>query len=80
MKIEVWMEGYIVTGMEGTPSPAHKIIEGDFETFDEAVETWVEKHVVQADKYLSKSEKTGRWSYWGCGLYDNEIEARKTFG
>ena len=45
------------------------------ETFEEAAEKWANQEA--SDKSLFSKEKM---TYWGCRLYDNEGDARESFG
>jgi hypothetical protein len=83
---EIWSEGYAVSG---NSSGAH--FHGQFraETFDEAVGKLNEESV---RKYGKPSAEKGTvldgrtmkpfddWRIWGCKLFDNEADARKSFG
>ncbi len=71
MTISIWMEGYAATGEWGT---AHLL--GVFEAtdFDDAVKQY---------SYTTESKidyRGGEYSFWGCRLFDNEADARKSFG
>lgn len=69
MKIyNIWREGYSTTG---DYSPAMLLGSAAGESFQAACNSFFEK-----DPYYN-SEKL---SLWGCKLYDNGTEARKTFG
>lgn len=70
--ISVWREGYSVTGNQGTAEFIGSVTGDSFE---------------QVVRYLSKDEKTGINynsrnipNIWGCKLFDNEADARKSFG
>lgn len=67
----IWMSGYLCTGMEGIPEKAKLVATVEASSFQEACD----KHFGNDDSYNRKN-----LSYWGCGLYDNEEDARKTFG
>ena len=69
---QIWTEGYVVTGGSSTAT-YHGLSKG--ETFKQAVENFIEEN--DWDKKLYNSE---RLTYWGCKFYDNEADARKTFG
>lgn len=86
MKYEIWMEGYMATGESGD---AQKIGEGEGNTFDEAVKDYMNKnpkHGIEengrgrysSDEYY-KNRKSN-WNIWACNLFDNETDARKSFG
>lgn len=70
---EVWLEGYCVTG-----SSAKATFCGKFKgvTFEEAVLAWVATKGEDGKKFYNPESGV----YWGCNFYDNEAEARKTFG
>jgi hypothetical protein len=69
---EVWTEGYIITG-ERQPATFHGIFTG--RTFRDAVKQF-------RDTKCSNPELVDidRMTYWGCGFYDNESEAREFNG
>ena len=71
-KFDIWMEGFCTNGSKGTAS-----YEGTFEanTFEEACEKWAD---TLSDRSLFKSSPHP--NFWGCALYDNEQDARKSFG
>jgi len=76
---EVWMEGYAATGES---AQAHKVGEVLCKTFDEAVliltegKVDLDKNQPDGLKRMSK----GNLCSWCCGFYDNETDARKSFG
>lgn len=69
---QIWTEGYAATG-ESSGAIYHGLSKG--KTFKQAVENFIEEN--NWDKKLYNSEKL---TYWGCKFYDNESDARKTFG
>ena len=69
---QIWTEGYAATG-ESSGAIYHGFSKG--KTFKQAVENFIEEN--NWDKKLYNSEKL---TYWGCKFYDNESDARKTFG
>lgn len=73
-KYNIWMQGYLCSGMEGIPEKA--TYEGEFEanSFREACDMWSK---TLKEPYYYNSEYL---TYWGCKLFDNEIDARKSFG
>jgi len=71
VKYQVWMEGFMITGMEGEPARAHLLGEYEADSFKEAC-------IKACGKSSSFNEE--RLTEWGCKLYDNERDARKTFG
>lgn len=69
-KYEVWRTGFICTGMD-SPAKAKKLGETEADSFKEAC--------IELLKDNPDFDKE-RFKLWGCGLYDNETEARKQFG
>ena len=71
---EIWMEGYAATGER---AEASRIGNYTAETFDEAVLLYMKDNpnTVEFDRFGK-----GKHSIWACRLYDNEIDARKSFG
>ena len=71
MKVfEIWSEGFIATGDSG-PATYHGTQVA--ETFRQACKLFFGE---QNDANFNLD----RLSYWGCGLFDNEKDARKAFG
>lgn len=70
---EVWMEGFSATG-----DYASAQCQGSFKghTFQEACIAWVNTLELSQQLYYNSE----RNSYWGCKLFDNEIDARRSFG
>lgn len=73
--IEVWMEGYAATGQHGC---AQLLGIYDVPTFDEAVEMYNRPSFIR--KTPAEKGMDGVWRIWGCRLFDNEIEAKESFG
>jgi len=71
---EVWMEGFSATGERSGAQFQGKI---KSESFAGACEKLVGK---QLDKNTDGSYRYGIPSIWGCRLFDNEKDARKSFG
>lgn len=69
----VWTEGYAATGQS---SPAE--FRGEFmaATFEEACLKWVATLDAEGQRCYNKDKNT----FWGCRLFDNEVDARKSFG
>lgn len=70
---QVWMEGYRVTGNSNDAS-----FKGEFEgeTFQDAVKAYAETLDDQSKSYFDAAYTT----FWGCRFFNNETDARKTFG
>lgn len=81
---EIWIEGYAATGEHSTASYIGK---GFGETFEEAVINFrypddgepinLDKDENQPDGFRRYG---GRLCSWACGYFDNESDARKSFG
>lgn len=85
-EFEIWSEGYRATG-ESSDATFHGKFAG--ETFDDAVNKFNEQCVKKYGKPSAEkgSVLDGRtmkplddWRIWGCKLFDNEADARKSFG
>lgn len=71
-EFEVWLEGYAATGERGT---AQYLGKQKATSFKEAcIQALIDK-----DWDLSIYDENTN-SYWACKFYDNEEEARKSFG
>ncbi len=71
-KFEIWSEGYAATGDSGS---AHFHGTAIGENFKDACISFSNSNS-EFKEYFDPS----RMTYWGCELFDNEIEARKSFG
>lgn len=77
-KHQVWNEGYATSGESGTAQiltreNGNSLWEGN--TFQEACENAL--ITLNWDmRYYDKQRNT----YWGCRFFDNEAQARKSFG
>jgi hypothetical protein len=89
-QINIWSEGYIATGER---SSAILLSIQQANDFDEAVEKYIatafkkeEKtipHRANRNQFISDEAFENRrtnWYFWGCALFDNESDARKSFG
>ena len=82
---EIWMEGYRATGES---SGASKIGEAQGADFDDAVRNYmeacpnsgIEEYPPDTGTFLHPSNRRSNWNIWACALFDNEAEARKSFG
>lgn len=72
---EVWTEGFAVTGQS---SQAHFWGSYPGDTFKEAVESAIKNQYSQKD--IERNYSPTKLTWWGCGFFDNEEEARKSFG
>ena len=85
-EIEIWMEGYAVTGNE---APARMIGKGVGFTFDEAVRDYMsrtpdhgvrENVLAQYENEEAYQNRRSNWNIWACNLFDNQADASKSFG
>ena len=69
---EIWSEGFIATGQS-----EKAMFRGKYEgkTFKDSIINWIEK-----DKDAKQYVDLDRMTYWGCRLFNNESDARKSFG
>ncbi len=72
MQYDIWAEGYICTGQT---SRATLLANVEADSFKEAVLRYKNNYASQAE--LVNVEAL---TYWGCRLFDNEAEARESFG
>ena len=72
MQFAIWCEGYAATGESGT---ATLIGRAFGKTFKEAYENFAER-----DKGFKNLFNPDRMTYWGCRLFTNQADARKSFG
>lgn len=71
-RFDIWSEGYVAMGDSGK---AYKLARAYGATFEEACKNYAEKHSDFAKTFDAK-----RMTYWGCRLFDNEADARRSFG
>lgn len=71
---EVWTEGYRATGEE-QGAVFHGIYRG--ETFQDAL---VAFRASLEDSRTEKLVNLAKGTFWGCRFFDNETEARESFG
>ena len=72
---QIWIEGFAATGDRGY---AQKVGTGIGETFKDAVLDWASKQRHLERDWGRLDEE--RLSLWGCRLFDNEVDARRSFG
>ena len=72
--VEVWMEGYRATG-----DSARAKLHGTYkaENLEQAVRQWVTEGRGDARMRHMNWEAL---TFWGCRFFDNEADARETFG
>jgi len=71
-KYEIWSEGFSATGEYG---PAQLMGSSEGNSFEDACRRLAEKES-GFDEYYNPERNT----YWGCRLFDNEADARRSFG
>ena len=71
----LWMEGYII---QGNSSKADFLGTFKANSFIDACDKWSETLSDDEKQYYDKKENKA-W-FWGCAIYDNEADARKSFG
>ena len=71
---EVWTEGYVVTG-----GSSGAVFHGAWKgvDFKDAVKNYAES---VEDPYARSTIDLDRMTFWGCKFFDNEADARKSFG
>jgi hypothetical protein len=72
---EIWAEGYRCAGSE---SGAVRLATITAASFAEAVWAWVAQDPSRT--MGCREDESGKVRYWGCTLFDNEHDARATFG
>ncbi|EEJ5117664.1 TPA: hypothetical protein N2G45_002882 [Salmonella enterica] len=70
-RYQVWSEGYEATGNK---AGAKLLGEAEAENFQQACEK-----IFQDSNRVQHFDRQ-RLTYWGCRLFDNEPDARKSFG
>jgi len=73
-KFQIWTEGYSATGQS---SKAHYHSEVEAETFCDAVKVYRDS---LTDERSKNCIDLNRLTFWGCRFFDNESDARKSFG
>lgn len=77
MKHEIWIEGYLASGMDGIPAPARLLGRVDAPTFSAACDQLCSPAEWQKD---NGNYNSARGTVWGCRLFGNEADARRSFG
>lgn len=70
-KYQVWIEGFLATGEHARAS---LIGEVEANSFQEACDALCGKYTVHNENYNRENR-----TVWGCRLFDNEADARKSF-
>lgn len=78
MVYDIWSEGFCCTGQSGTAQCVARNVEAD--SFIDAVRKWYNSEPDAKNKYGDLSIKKDKAFLWGCKLFDNEADARKSFG
>jgi hypothetical protein len=69
---QIWSEGYSVTG-QAAEAHMHGAVEA--ETFEDAC-----RAIAKRDGEFAQYFDLQKMTFWGCRLFDNEADARKSFG
>lgn len=72
-KFEVWMEGYLATGMEGVPTNPEMLGTVEANSFQEACD------IIGKSKKWANLYNSERRSIWGCRLFQTHEEACELF-
>lgn len=87
---QIWSEGYRATGESAGATCLNRGILAN--SFDDAVTKHIAQLKPEDAKYYNKStpanyvnaeaflNRRSNWDMWGCALFDNEADARKTCG
>lgn len=79
MKFQLWMEGYAATGERGTAQRLTIDGQDEFEG-DTFMDAYIAYTHLNWPKELPSYVHLDDTVIWGCRIYDNEADARKTFG
>lgn len=71
---ELWTEGYMATGESGEAT-FHGKFKGN--TFKEAIQAFKD---TLTDERSIRCVDVEKKKFWGCRFFDNEADARKSFG
>lgn len=74
-KFEIWESGFSI---QGNSAQASLLSTEEANTWDEAVEKFIEKNPGRISINHIGNKKI--YTNWGCVLHDNETDARKSFG
>lgn len=79
---EVWCEGYVATGQRAGATLIGRVPKSEAKNFDQAIYRLIDNGTLNESLVLHEGEEEGdpHWSLWGCRIYDNEADARKSFG
>lgn len=72
MIYDIWSEGFVATG-QSSGAIHHGTAEG--KTLKEAC-----INLADQNKEFKEYFNEERMTYWGCKLFDNSVDARKSFG
>ena len=78
MQYTLWIEGFAATGESGQ---AQDLGVWEGENLDAAIMNWVNSNSERdISIYYRYNEQTGYHLWWGCRIFDNESDARRSFG
>lgn len=75
--IDLWVEGYAATGEHGR---AQHLGSWAGPTYREAVLQWHQSRWTYSRYGNFELLHNGRYAVWGCEIFDNEEDARRSFG
>lgn len=70
--MQIWSEGYVATGEHGTA-----VCHGDVAA--PTLQDACDKLAAQDPSFRAHYDR-GRMTFWGCRLFDNEADARRSYG
>lgn len=74
-RFSIWSEGYIASGQQGR-AMFHGLFEAD--SFLDAVTYW--RNTLDPGSRDLVDLKSDPPAFWGCRLFDNEQDARRSYG
>lgn len=83
---EIWMEGFAATGQSQGASYIGRASGKDFNDacknfrYSKNITNWDNEVIVEEGEPLKLDDNRDYPSIWACRLYDNEADARKSFG
>lgn len=78
--IEVWIEGYQATCEKAGAKRLGVFDVASDATFEDAVQFWLDTQSADDVKRFYRKRDDGTMTYWSCRFFDNEEDARKSYG
>jgi len=76
-EFEVWCEGYRATVDRADATLLGRVVAADFDGAVRAVRDSMDDARSRA---CFEQQGVGRWTFWACRLWDNELDARESYG